>query len=363
MAYEVLCPVRFGGFATIKDPNVTQCYDKKIKTGCWGKVYHYYVTAMYGKKEGPKSDRIALTRLAPMKITSLDNTSGGNVTCTYKCTVKNNKAAGYEVQYAASKNDLTKKTGTFKAVKVKGRSNLSKAVSGLEKGKTYYFRVRAYADYTNGNSKKHTRTWTQYSDIAKVKVTSAQNVTPAHQKMKSVSNSAKGILVKWEVSSNAEGYAVYRKTGEGGSWKRIASVSGRDKTSYLDQSVKDKNGQTYYYTVRGVIGSKKSAFEKNGLGIMRLRASGLNVKSSKAGTASLTWSINGASNGYEIQYSTSKDFKNSETVTVASRKKKSTVVKNLQSGKTWYFRVRSYRKAGSTVSRSAWSPVKSVKVK
>jgi len=50
-------------------------------------------------------------------------------------------------------------------------------------------------------------------------------------------------------------------------------------------------------------------------------------------------------------------------VTVASRKTKSTAVKNLLSGKTWYFRVRSYRTAGSTVSRSAWSSVKGVKVK
>ena len=160
----------------------------------------------------------------------------------------------------------------------------------MENGKTYYFRVRAYADYKNSSSKKKTRTWSQYSNIVKIKLTSSMNSIPVRQKMKSVQNSARGILVKWAVSSNAEGYAVYRKTGEGGSWKHIADVSGRKKNTYLDQSVKDKNGQTYYYTVRRVIGS-------------------------------------------------------------------------LKSGKTWYFRVRSYRKAGSTVSRSGWSPVKTVSIK
>ena len=172
-----------------------------------------------------------------------------------------------------------------------------------------------------------------------------------------------GILVKWAVSSNAEGYAVYRKTGEGGSWKHIADVSGRKKNTYLDQSVKDKNGQIYYYTVRGVIGSKKSAFEKNGRGIVRLRTPRLKVESSEAGTATLVWSLNGAANGYEIQYSTSKDFRNRKTVTIDSGKTKNTEIRNLKSGKPWYFRVRSYRKLESFVSRSGWSSVKTVSIK
>ena len=233
----------------------------------------------------------------------------------------------------------------------------------MENGKTYYFRVRAYADYKNSSSKKKTRTWSQYSNIVKIKLTSSMNSIPVRQKMKSVQNSARGILVKWAVSSNAEGYAVYRKTGEGGSWKHIADVSGKKKNTYLDQSVKDKNGQIYYYTVRGVIGSKKSAFDEKGRGIVRLRTPRLKAESSKAGTATLVWSLNGAANGYEIQYSTSKDFRNRKTVTIDSGKTRSTEIRNLKSGKTWYFRVRSYRKAGSTVSRSGWSPVKTVSIK
>ncbi len=145
--------------AIIKDVNTLQCIDPGIVTGCWGRVYHYYICYLYGSKEGPKSDKLVLQRLAPIKITSLKNSAAGKVTCTYACTVNENKALGYEIQYAQTKQDLFDRKGTFKKVGVTGRKNLSKVISGFTKGKTYYFRVRCYVDYEHSVTHQKTKTW------------------------------------------------------------------------------------------------------------------------------------------------------------------------------------------------------------
>ncbi|MBQ6163737.1 MAG: fibronectin type III domain-containing protein, partial [Clostridia bacterium] len=52
---------------------------------------------------------------------------------------KNEKATGYEIQYATNAGFTSAKTVT-----VSGASTLSKAIASLTKGSTYYVRVRAY---------------------------------------------------------------------------------------------------------------------------------------------------------------------------------------------------------------------------
>lgn len=53
-------------------------------------------------------------------------------------------------------------------------------------------------------------------------------------KLSSVSNTLKGVKVKWKEVIGAEKYRVYRKSGDSG-WKRIAETA---STSYTDTKVK-----------------------------------------------------------------------------------------------------------------------------
>ena len=156
--------------ATINAQDDTQYYDGEIKDNCWGRVYVYYIVPFAGDEEGTTSTQVTLQRLAPMKITECQNTSVGSVDLSWACTVNDNKALGYEIQYAESKEDLYGRTGSFRKFTVNGRNKLSKTITGLEAGKTYYFRIRCYVNYTHSVTGKQTKTWSQYSDVAEVMI-------------------------------------------------------------------------------------------------------------------------------------------------------------------------------------------------
>ncbi len=156
--------------AVIHDPAVIQYIDNGIKDNCWGRVYVYYVVTLYGSKQqsGPKSDEVTLQRLAPMRITDLKSTAKKTVSISYVCTVNQNKALGYEIQYAQTQNDLFQQRGTFQKVSVDGRKNLTATIKNLAANKRYYFRVRCYVNYEHSVTHQKTKTWSQYSNVMSV---------------------------------------------------------------------------------------------------------------------------------------------------------------------------------------------------
>ena len=67
--------------------------------------------------------------------------------------------------------------------------------------------------------------------------------------------------------------------------------------------------------------------------------------------------------GYQLQYSLKSSFSNSKKVKVTSNKANAETVLNLKSGKTYYVRIRTYKKVGSKTYYSSWSAKKKVKTK
>lgn len=68
--------------------------------------------------------------------------------------------------------------------------------------------------------------------------------------------------------------------------------------------------------------------------------------------------------GYEIQYSTTKKFNKSvKTKKVTGAGKKSVTIKKLKAGKLYYVRIRTRKKVGTKVYYSKWSKAKKIKTK
>ena len=98
-----------------------------------------------------------------------------------------------------------------------------------------------------------------------------------------------------------------------------------------------------------------------GLGLTKPKI--VKVKNVKKRAVTLVWSKKSGAKGYQIQYSTNKKFKNKKSVFVKNgvvTKKKLT---KLKKGKTYYIRIRAYKKSGKSKLYSAWSVKKKIKIR
>ena len=182
--------------------------------------------------------------------------------------------------------------------------------------------------------------------------------TPA---LSGVTNQASGITVKWKKVSGADGYYVYRKSGKG-AWKKVGTVKGASGVSYTDKTVKSKNGTTYVYTVKAYKGKATSSYNKTGLKIVRLTAPSISkLTNKKTKKLTVAWKKNAKASGYQIQYSVNAKFKNAEQKKVTSAGKTSLTLGGLKK-KTYYVRLRSYKKSGKKTYYSAWSSAKKIKI-
>lgn len=86
-------------------------------------------------------------------------------------------------------------------------------------------------------------TASQYTSKPKLSATTQQTPT----------NVSSGMLLKWSKVSNATGYRLYRRIGNG-SWTKIKTITSGSTTSYTDTAVKNKSGTTYTYSVRAYSG-------------------------------------------------------------------------------------------------------------
>ncbi len=99
-----------------------------------------------------------------------------------------------------------------------------------------------------------------------------------------VTNSTKGITVKWDKTEGAVSYKVYRKAGSAKSWTCIATVK---TLSYTDTNV--KSGTNYRYTVRANINNVLSGYHKTGWVVKYLATPKLKSVTNSYGAVTFSW--------------------------------------------------------------------------
>ncbi|MBQ3136387.1 MAG: fibronectin type III domain-containing protein [Clostridia bacterium] len=171
-------------------------------------------------------------------------------------------------------------------------------------------------------------------------------------------NKTTSFEVKWSKVKGAESYEVYYST-DGKKWSCV-------KTSKNKATVKGlKPGIKYKVKIRAVAGACKGSCSS----VLSTATKPATVSLSKvtAGKNQLTanWKTVSGATGYEVYYSTSKDFtkKTTKNVTVKSSKTKKLTVKKLKKGKKYFVRVRAYKTVSGKNIYSSWSKVKNVKIK
>lgn len=218
----------------------------------------------------------------------------------------------------------------------------------VSSGKTYYYKITAMDPATNEHSDK--------SEAIGITFVATPDIT-------SRVNKAAGIQLGWQKIPGATGYAIYRKPYTGGSWQRIATISGGSTLSWTDTAVKHANGTVYKYTIRALAGADMktlSGCRSAGRTMVRLVSRTLNSADRKSFTSiQCNWSTSAHADGYEVRFMVGdKVYK---TVTVGNYKTGTKTFTGLGSGRNYKIQVRSYKKVVNVGTfYSAWSEPKYV---
>ena len=154
------------------------------------------------------------------------------------------------------------------------------------------------------------------------------------------------------------------------------AYNGKTQTPSITVTYKGKKLSGKYYTVKctnnknigtaTVTVTGKGTYKKcSGKATFKIVLKKSTLSSLKTGkkSATLSWKTLTGSTGYQIQYSTSKNFSKAKTVKIAGAGKRSTTIKKLTSKKTYYVRIRAYKIVNKKTVYGAWSVSKKVVVK
>lgn len=200
------------------------------KTAKAGTTYTYTIVSVCDDVKGfYDEDGITYKRLSKVTTESATNNENG-VKITWKPV---SKCTGYKV-YRKTENGSYKRIATVKGA-TKSYYTDKKAKSGTK----YIYKVVAYSgSYTS-----------YYTEVSRYYLNNPE--------LLSAKSGKKGVTAKWETVKGASGYYVYRKEGDG-SYKKLATVKGVSKYSYLDKSA--KKGRTYTYKVKAYYSKTTSAY-------------------------------------------------------------------------------------------------------
>ena len=189
-------------------------------------------------------------------------------------------------------------------------------------------------------------------------------IYPMSTSVRSVTNVYGGMKLTWNKVPDGTGYVIYRNVN-GGAYKRIKRISGIGLTTYTD-TVARVNGNRYAYkiyvyrksgdvTLFSTASSPKAAYHMAAPVIKQ-------TSNLSSGSLKITYTRNSKATGYQIQYADNAKFSGAKAVGVTGYNNLSKTITGLQK-KTYYVRIRSFKKSGGVVSYSNWSSAKSVSVR
>jgi len=250
-------------------------------------------------------------------------------------------ADGYEVSCS------TTKEGTYKRVFFS--TDNSYTHTGLKTGQSYYYKVRSYI-ISEGIE--------YYGTYTSIKSQTLPAPKPTNVKVSKAS--ATSIKVSWTKVTGVSGYKVYAATSKNGTYKCVGTVEGTSFT-YKNLTV----GKTYYFKLRSykTISDVKKYSDYTAITSQTLPVpKPTNVKVSKASATSIkvSWTKAAGVSGYKVYAATSK---NGTYKCVGTVKGTSFTYKNLTVGKTYYFKLRSYKTISDVKKYSGYTGIISKELK
>ena len=287
------------------------------------------------------------TRLAAKtripNVTGLTSKSISSSTITLSWN-KNNKATGYVIeQYKGGKWSGIATT--------KNNTTLSFTVKGLETDTTYTFRVKAYRT-VNGK--------TEYSEYRRIQKTTAMDNVTGFKVKSTTSNS---VTLTWNKTDRTTDYKIEQY--KGGKWVDVDYISNEKSPVYTVTGLAPDT--TYTFRIMALKITCMPEANNNSDYVRVAGKTRISNAAKFAGTAlsnsaiKLVWSKNNMATGYVIE-----QYKGGKWTVLATTKNNTTLtftVKGLAKGTTYSFRIKSFRKTGSTIEFSEYTAIKAGTVK
>ena len=255
---------------------------------------------------------------------------------------KNDKATGYVIeQYKGGKWTTIATT--------KNNTTLTFTVKGLAEGTAYSFRIKSF---------RKTGSTTDFSEYTAIK---AATLLDGVSDFKVTSVTGSWITLEWAKNDKATGYAIEQY--KGGKWTVIATTKNNTTLKFTVKGL--KNDTTYSFRIRAykTVGASnvysdyvRIAGKTRIPNVAKFTGSAVSASAVK-----LDWSKNDKATGYVIE-----QYKGGKWTVLATTKNNTTLtftVKGLAKGTTYSFRIKSFRKTGSTTEFSEYTTIKAATLK
>lgn len=164
--------------------------------------------------------------------------------------------------------------------------------------------------------------------------------------VKAVSTSNTAIKVTWTKVPGAAGYVLYRSVGSSNSFKALKTITSGVTTSYTNSKL--SLGKTYYYKIRPYreqngqreYGEFSKAIAHKAGPVVPVISS---VKRSSYTSLKVSWKKVSGVSGYRIYRSTSPNSGYKKIKTIRGNKKLSYTDKKRSCGKTYYYKIKSFK--------------------
>ncbi len=254
-------------------------------------------------------------------------------------------AAGYTVYRAQGSSTSYKEIGNV------GASVYSYTDGTAVCGVSYSYQVRAYST-VNG-----TRVYGAYS-----KAVSGKAVPGTTTVNVSVKN-YEAVNVSWTKVAGVNGYAIYRKAGSDGSYKKIQTISSGSKVSYTDEMV--DTGTKYYYKVRAykTVDDETvwGAYSNEVSVTPTMKAPKVTLTNNSYNSVTVKWNKISGADGYKVTRAESADGAYKTVKTVKDYDIVSYTDTGLSVGKTYYYKVYAYRSMDDGNVKGAKSEAAAIK--
>lgn len=278
------------------------------------------------------------TAAAKNQVTGLTLTARTQTSLTYKW----NKVSG-ATKYYIDITNKTKNTHFSKTV-----TGTSAKLNNLTDTQEYAVRVRAYVSGKYGPYSAYNAKHCLPGKVSGAKIKS---------------RSAASVALRWSKKAGADGYYIYRYDTKTKKTTKVATIKG-NKTTGTVSKLKANSAYTFQVAAYTADSSTKTGAKSSKVSTKTLTATPKisSATSPKSKKITIKWG-KVACSGYQVQYSTTKNFKQNFLDFTVSKSAKSKTFSTYRAKTTYYVRMRSYRTEGKKKVYSAWSATKAVKVK